>query len=145
MVSTVYHDAATVKRHFDFNIAATQLFERYSQHIIGRYKEILTSQDKHMRSPLHYAAMSKFTLCFKSLQALLEININSEPEYSFFEHLYFEIAALDRPDKTTPMDPRKSANLIAEFEHLLDPKEFKRINKQFKSEISKMVKEALDT
>jgi hypothetical protein len=87
--------------------------------------------------------MSKYTLCFKSLQALLDININSEPEYSFFEQLYFEIAALDRPDHTTPMDPRKSANLIAEFEHLLEPKEFKKISKNFKQEVSEMIKEAL--
>lgn len=97
-----------------------------------------------MRNPLHYAAMNKFTLCFKSLSALLDINIAGEPEYPFFERLYFEIAALDSPDHTTPMDPRKSANLIAEFEHLLEPQEFKRVKKQFKSEVARMIKEALD-
>ena len=74
-----------------------------------------------MRNPLHYGAMSKFTSCFKCLKALLELNLDNEPEYLWFEQLYFEIAALDRPDHTTPIDPRKSANLLAEFEHLLDP------------------------
>lgn len=43
MVSTVYHDVATVKRHFDFNLMAVQLFDRYAQAILSRYREILTS------------------------------------------------------------------------------------------------------
>jgi len=96
-----------------------------------------------MRNPLHYAAMSKFTLCYKSIQALLDIQIDNEPEYPFFEHLYFEIAALDRADHKTPIDPRKSACLIAEFEHLLDPKDFSRIIRQFKADVQELIKGAL--
>lgn len=107
LVSTVYHDEDTKKRHFDCNIRMTKTFEKYAHHIIERYREILLSQDRHMRNPLHYGAMSRFTQCFKSLKALLDIKIDFAPEYPFFEHLYFEIAALDRPDKTTPIDPRK--------------------------------------
>jgi len=79
--------------------------------------------------------MSKKTLCYKSLKALLDIRIDQEPEYEFFEHLYFEIAAIDRTDGKTPIDPRKLAHLIQEFEHLLDPKDFRRINKQFKQDV----------
>jgi hypothetical protein len=41
------------------------------------------------------------------------------------------------------MDPRKSANLIAEFEHLLEPRDFKKISKNFKKEVAAMIKEAL--
>ena len=79
-------------------------------------------------------------MCYKSLQALLDIKIDKEPEYEFFEHLYFEIAALDRADHKTPIDPRKSAHLIEEFEHLLDPKDFRRINKQFKLDVTELLK-----
>jgi hypothetical protein len=97
-----------------------------------------------MRNPLHYAAMSRYTCCFKTLKALLHVDIDNEPEYPFFEHLYFEIAALDRADHTTPIDPRKTANLISEFCHLLDPKDFKRISKGFNKEMSAIIKQALD-
>ena len=41
LVSTVYHDAATIKRHIDFNNRAISLFEKYTGHIIERYREIL--------------------------------------------------------------------------------------------------------
>ena len=75
-----------------------------------------------MRNPLHYAAMSKYTQCSKSLLALLNIKIESEPDYQFFESLYFEIACLDSADHTTPFDPRKFSTLIQEFEHLIEPK-----------------------
>ena len=128
LVSTVYHDAETIKRHIDFNLRAIAVFEKYSEHIKARYSEILLSQDRYLRNPLHYAAMSKFTSCSRCLHALLNIKIDDEPDYTFFEHLYFEIAALDRADKTTPIDPRKSAQLMHEFEHLLDRREFKRIS-----------------
>lgn len=33
---------------------------------------------------------------------------------------------------------------MQEFEHLLDPAEFKRINKQFRTDASKLIKDALD-
>ena len=45
LVSTVYHDADTVKRHSDFNVYATNLFEKYTNCIIERYRSILVHQD----------------------------------------------------------------------------------------------------
>jgi hypothetical protein len=84
--------------------------------------------------------MSKLTSCSRCLHAILNIKIDDEPEYPFFEKLYFEIAALDRADKTTPIDPRKSAHLINEFEHLLDKREFRRITNQFTSDIKILIK-----
>lgn len=41
LVSTVYHDADTIRRHGDFNMRANGLFERYSNLIVDRYRQIL--------------------------------------------------------------------------------------------------------
>ena len=144
LVSTVYHDAETLRRHVDFNQHATVLFEKYSSLIINRYRSILTRQDTHGRNPLHYAAMSKFTKCFSAMQILLDIGIDNEPEYEAFLRRYFEIGALDSKEGRAPFDPRKSSLLIKEFEHLLDQNEFSSILKKFKQEVKGLIKEALN-
>ena len=88
--------------------------------------------------------MSKFTNCYRCVIALLEINVYQEPDYDAFLRNYFEIGALDRPDGRAPFDPRKSSTLIKEFEHLLEPQEFKNIIKDFTNRIKRLVKEALN-
>jgi hypothetical protein len=81
LVSTVFHDAETIKRHEEFNIRVQNLFESYSKDLIDRYRRILLQQDFQMRNPIHYAAMSKFTKCFKTTEALLKIDIDSVEGY----------------------------------------------------------------
>jgi hypothetical protein len=83
--------------------------------------------------------MSKFTKCFKTLSLLLDIKIGNEPEYDAFLKMYFEIAGLDDPDMKPAFDPRKTNNLISEFEHLLLPKEFKTIQKNFRAQVDLLV------
>ena len=144
LVSTCYHDADTVRRHSDFNMRANALFERYANSIIERYRQILIQQDQNGRGPLHYAAMSKFTKSYRCVQGLLDIDVSGEPDYEYFLRNYFEIGALDSPDGTTPFDPRKSSLLIKEFEHLLEPREYNNIIKDFKIRIRALTKEALN-
>ncbi len=38
LVSTVFHDADTIKRHEEFNIRVQNLFENYARSIIQRYR-----------------------------------------------------------------------------------------------------------
>ena len=38
LVSTVYHDAETLRRHIDFNAVAISLFETYTSRIVDRYR-----------------------------------------------------------------------------------------------------------
>lgn len=41
------------------------------------------------RNPIHYAAMSKFTNSFKTLEAILDIDIDYVPGFDSFNELYF--------------------------------------------------------
>ena len=144
LVSTVYHDADTIKRHTDFNVYATNLFEKYCRIIITRYRAILEKQDMNGRNPLHYAAMSKYTKCFSTMKILLDIGVDNEPGYDDFLTNYFEIGSLDSSEGRAPIDPRKSSNIIREFEHLLEKTEFNNIMKDFKKQIRKLLKTALN-
>jgi hypothetical protein len=48
-----------------------------------RYRDILAMQDeKHRRNPIHYAAMSKFTGSIKTLEAILDIDIDTVPGFN---------------------------------------------------------------
>jgi ankyrin repeat protein len=65
LVSTTYHSADQIRKHADFNMRVTNLFERYTNMILDRYRSVLLLPDEHGRNPLHYAAMSKFTSCYR--------------------------------------------------------------------------------
>ena len=41
LVSTTYHSPDALKRHYDFNIRATSLFQKYTTMIVDRYRSIL--------------------------------------------------------------------------------------------------------
>lgn len=71
--SQIFHDSDSIKRHEEFNQRVFNLFQKYSEDIIDRYRKMLTVQDKYRRNPIHYSAMSKQTKCFKTAQALLDI------------------------------------------------------------------------
>lgn len=85
--------------------------------------------------------MSKYTKCYKALTILLDIKIDNEPEYEAFLKMYFEIAGLDDPDMKPAFDPRKTNGLLGEFQHLLLPREFNQIQKNFKAQVNLLLKE----
>jgi len=89
LASAVFHDAETVKRHEDFNIRVYNLFDQYAKDIVDRYRQILTQQDIHKRNPIHYGAMSKYTKCYKTLEAILAIDIDIVPCSDMFLSLFF--------------------------------------------------------
>lgn len=74
---------------------------------------------------------------------MLDIRIDNAPEYDSFLKTYFEIGGLDDPDQRPAFDPRKTNGLLAEFEHLLLPKEFNRIVKHFKLNLASLIKQVL--
>lgn len=67
------------------------MFEQYARDLVNRYRSILSHQDSHRRNPIHYGAMSKFTKCYKCLEALLKIDIDNVEGYDQFLSLFFEL------------------------------------------------------
>lgn len=65
------------------------MFEKYCKDIIDRYRQILCGQDKNGRNPIHYGAMSKYTKCHKTLEAVLTIDYDDVPDHDLFQHIFF--------------------------------------------------------
>lgn len=58
------------------------MFEQYVYDVLKRYRDILTCQDeKFKRNPIHYAAMAKGTNSLKTLEAILDIDIDRVPGF----------------------------------------------------------------
>lgn len=59
------------------------LLEQYVCDVIKRYRDILTLQDeKYKRNPIHYAAMAKGTNSLRTLEAILDVDIDNVPGFS---------------------------------------------------------------
>ena len=80
---------------------------------------------------------------------MLTINIDNAPDYESFLQLYFELSILGANKgesmSGTFIDPRKSQQLVKEFEHLLDPGEFKSVVKEFNRQIKLQVRSCLNS
>lgn len=75
--------------------------------------------------------MSKYTKCYKTLEAILNINIDLVPGTEDFLTLFFQIQELESKEDMK-FDPRKYKSVLGEFKHLLSPNDYNRIIKEFK-------------
>ena len=141
---SLFHDADSLKRHEEFNIRVFNLFDQYAKDIVARLRQILTQQDNNGRTPIHYGAMSKFTKCFKTLDAMLNIDLENAPDFNNFIGLFFQIQDLENAAEQK-FDPRKYKNVLSEFEHLLSPKDYNRVKKEFKTQVKLLLKEVLNS
>ena len=106
LVSSVYQDNDTVNRFENFIIRVQNLFDQYARDIIDKYRQILMQQDVNKRTALHYGAMSKFTKCYKALEAMLSIDVDEIVAQGFdFVHLYQQVQDQDTKEEAR-FDPR---------------------------------------
>lgn len=143
LTKTVSHDADTIKRHREFDLRLQSLFEQYATDILARYREILTQQDNVLRrNPIHFAAMNKFTKSQRTLEAILDIDIDKCPGFEQFLHLFFQLQGFEQSEEC--FDPRKSNDILKEFKQLMNPKDFNQICHEFKAQAKLLLKEVLN-
>lgn len=87
--------------------------------------------------------MSKYTKCYKTLEAILTIDIDKVPGTDIFQELFFQIQELESKDDVK-FDPRKYKNVLSEFEHLLSAEDYKKTKREFKHSVQLLLKEVLN-
>ena len=87
--------------------------------------------------------MSKYTKCFKTLEAILSIDIDQVPGTDDFIKLFFQIQQLETKEEVK-FDPRKYKSVLAEFQHLLSVHDYNRVCKEFKHNVKLLLKEVLN-
>jgi ankyrin repeat protein len=119
------------------------LLEQYVHDLLRRYRDILTFQDdKYKRNPIHYAAMAKGTNSLKTLEAILDIDIDKVNGYDLFYDVFTQLWAFELPEER--FDPRRCNNVLAEFRQLMRPDEFNGICRDFKIKVRKLLQEVLN-
>tara|TARA_B110000503_G_C6825707_1_gene280702 strand:- start:260 stop:526 length:267 start_codon:yes stop_codon:yes gene_type:complete len=87
--------------------------------------------------------MSKYTKCYKTLEAVLSIDIDTAPCTDDFIHLFFQIQQLESKEDAK-FDPRKYKSVLSEFQHLLSVADYAKIRKEFKHNVKLLLKEVLN-
>jgi len=140
---TIAHDADTIKRHREFDLRLQALLEQYVTDVLGRYREILTQQDNIMkRNPIHYGAMNKFTRSQKTLETMLDIDMDRCPGFDQFLPLFFQVQGFEMGDEV--FDPRKSSEVLKEFRQLMNPRDYNQICSEFKQQVKLLLREVLN-
>ncbi len=78
--------------------------------------------EKFKRNPIHYAAMAKGTNSLRTLEAILDIDIDNVPGFNLFFDLFTQLQGFELTEET--FDPRRSANVLSEFRQLMRPSEY---------------------
>ena len=88
--------------------------------------------------------MSKFTKCYKALEAMLAVELDEirAPGFDFCK-LFSTVQDLDTKEEAR-FDPRKYKNVLEEFKHLLHPSDFKRVTSEFRANARHLLKEILN-
>lgn len=140
---TLKHDEDTILRVESFESRLKELFEQYSNDVLKRYRDILTLQDeKYKRNPIHYAAMAKGTNSLKTLEAILDIDIDTVAGFNVFYDMFTQVQVFELPEET--FDPRRSANVLKEFQKLMVPKVYNEIVRDFNYKVQYLLKEVLN-
>lgn len=143
LVKTIAHDGDSIKRHREFDLRLVSLLEQYATDIIARYREILTAQEFiNKRNPIHYGAMNKFTKCHKTMEALLDIDIDHVPGFKDYIQLYFQLQGLESSEDS--FDPRRSNNILKDFKDLISEQDYNSVVRDFKQQVKLLLKEVLN-
>ena len=86
--------------------------------------------------------MSKFTKSFKCMEALLNIDIDHVDGYDKFLEFFFQLQMVETAEDRK-FDPRKYNSILTEFKHVLAPKEYNLIVKDFQQNIQYLIKSVL--
>ena len=88
--------------------------------------------------------MSKFTKCYKALEAILAVELDEirAPGFDFCK-LFSTVQDLDTKEEAR-FDPRKYRNVLDEFKHLLHPSDYKRVAAEFRANARHLLKEILN-
>ena len=136
-LSKAVHITKKVLKNFnDLQKTVKNECNKMIEEFFGEIKTGLKSKDKEGQNPLHFAAMSKFSLCQKVLSEILEFNFVRLKKENFEEFLtlFFEIQKLEVKKERTNEDPRRIFRLERELVILLGEEIINDLDKKFITE-----------
>lgn len=128
------------KKQF-FYIDLEQMLQKYLFDILIAYRSALTQLDSHGRNPLHYAALSKFTWCFKTVETILEVEkltgINE------FVQDVKELQDLEWKSERS-WDPKKCLHVLEDVKAMLPLHLYQSKLKDFREQIRTLIRASVN-
>ena len=121
-LSRAVHITEVVTRNFnELQQTLKNECEKMIKEFFVELKKGLYIKDKDGQTPLHLAAMSKFPLCHKVINEILDFDFFKGQDESFndFLNLFFELQSLEIKKERMNEDPRRIFRLERELKTLL--------------------------
>lgn len=112
--------------------------------MLDKYNMAFSKKDKEGRNPLHYAAMSKFSLCYVTLSEILDFDLFKNNEWGEFLHIFQDIQNLEIKQETS-IDPRRSLRIERELLNLIGDDIISQLSLQFKTLKGNLLKTIINT
>ena len=119
---------------------------RLIDEFIDKLKEYLSAKDKNGQTPLHLAAMSKFSLSHEIINQILEFNFfKLDESWDDYLSLFEELQALEIKKERMNKDPRRAQRLDRELLTLLGENVLKEdLIKYYNKKKKEMLKELIN-
>jgi ankyrin repeat protein len=128
------------KKQF-FNIDLEQILQKYLFDILIAYRSALTQLDQHGRNPLHYAALNKFTWCYKTIETILEVEKLTGLQ-EFIQDVK-ELQDLEWKSERA-WDPKKYLHTLDEVKAILPMNLYNARIREFKEQIQVLIRAAVN-
>jgi len=103
------------------------------------YQILFSQRDEEGRNPLHYAAMSKFPLCYLIVDNFLEFDLLNNNGWEEFINLFEDLQNLEVKQERV-IDPRRCNRLEKELTNLLGESILIEVKEKFKNGKNEIIK-----
>jgi len=107
------------------------------------YQILFSQRDNEGRTPAHYAAMSKYPLCYLIIENFLEFDIFKNNGWDEFIYLFEDLQNLEVKQERM-MDPRRCNRLESELSNLLGENILTELAAKFKEGKNEIVKNIIN-
>ena len=147
-LSKAIHITNEILKNFnEFQKKIIEICENMIKEFFNEMKNGLLIKDKEGQTPFHLNAMSKFSLCQKVLNEILDFDFFNLKKENFeeFLKLFFEIQKLEVKKERLNNDPRKIFRLEKEINFLLGENFINDLKKKFNIEKKNFFKDLINT
>jgi ankyrin repeat protein len=132
-----------VKRFNSFQVSMREEAQNIIKKALLKLEIALSQRDMEGRTPLHYAAMSKFPLCYLIVESILDFEFFNLNGWDDFLRLYSDIQFVEVKEERK-CDPRRSLRLERELATLLGETIIKELFQEFRRMKGELMKSIIN-
>lgn len=120
-----------VRRFNDYQNALKQETMNLANKVLNKLEIALSQKDLEGRTPLHYAAMSKYPLCYLIVENILDFDFFAFDGWNDYLQVFQDLQSLEVKDERK-LDPRKCLRLERDLNNLIGENAIKKLGNDIK-------------